>query len=66
MEVKIQRKADPNIEFPSITVCNINPLRASQLSGPFSGIYDMLQLDDKDMLYEDYIEDLQEDWSHGE
>ena len=64
--MKIERKADPNMQFPSITICNINPLKACQLKGPFSSIKGPLEIDDDDMLYDDYIEDTLENWKEGE
>lgn len=65
VEVKIERKADPNMQFPSITLCNINPLRASKLSGSFTCIKTSLELDDQDILYDDYINDMMASWESG-
>lgn len=63
VEVKLEVKATSNLEFPSVTICNVNPLRKSQMSGDaFVNVSKYFQLDDTDMLYDAYLSQLKKIW----
>ena len=58
VEVKIEMKAVPKLEFPSVTICNLNPLKKDHMhDGPFALLRDYFELDDTDSLYDDYWEE---------
>ena len=66
VEVKVNLNAVSRLEFPSITICNLNPIRKDVVkSGHFKLIEDVLELDDTDMLYDDYMDDLKDMWEQG-
>ncbi|WAR16926.1 SCNNG-like protein, partial [Mya arenaria] len=63
VEHSVEVRAVPNLKFPSVTICNINPLKACTLKGgEFEAIEDILELDDKDMLFDDYKNDRMREW----
>ena len=63
IEVKIEVTAVSKLDFPSVTICNLNPLRRSkQHMGPFAALSDVFEIDDTDTLYDDFISDLEERW----
>ncbi|XP_053382877.1 degenerin unc-8-like [Mercenaria mercenaria] len=63
VEVKIEVEAVPNLMFPSVTICNLNPLKRSRMHrGPFENISDYFELDDRDILYDDFISDQMREW----
>ncbi|KAL4218107.1 ligand-gated sodium channel [Mactra antiquata] len=63
VEVKVEVTAVPNLDFPSVTICNLNPLKRSMMSyPPFDNLSNYFHLDDKDMLYDDFIDDKRREW----
>ena len=61
MEVKIELKAVSKLDFPSVSVCNLNPLKKKYMHhGPFEDLEDYFELDDTDSLYDDYWADVHE------
>ena len=60
MEVKIELTAVPRLEFPSVTICNLNPLKKGNMHRvPFVALHEYFHLDDRDSLYEDYWEEVE-------
>ncbi|XP_076443977.1 epithelial sodium channel subunit gamma-like [Babylonia areolata] len=61
MEVKIEMEAATQLEFPSVTVCNLNPLRLGQLHKPsFRPLARVTSLlDNDDVLYHYYYNNYQ-------
>ncbi|XP_052701236.1 degenerin unc-8-like [Crassostrea angulata] len=60
VEVKIELKSAPKLAFPSVTVCNRNPLKKSKLAGSvFSRLRDKLDLKTDTTLYNGAMEQLQ-------
>ncbi|XP_062572375.1 amiloride-sensitive sodium channel subunit gamma-like [Saccostrea cucullata] len=65
VEVKIELKSAPKLAFPSVTVCNRNPLKKSKLrDSVFSGLTQMFDLKTDDTLYNGAMDRLR-DQSHG-
>ncbi|XP_045182436.2 amiloride-sensitive sodium channel subunit alpha-like [Mercenaria mercenaria] len=63
VEVKIEVEAVPNLIFPSVTICNLNPLKRSMMGrGPFKDISYYFKLDDSDILYDDFIKERRRKW----
>ncbi|XP_045167548.2 amiloride-sensitive sodium channel subunit alpha-like [Mercenaria mercenaria] len=63
VEVKIEVEAVPNLMFPSVTICNLNPLKRSMMDrGPFKNISHYFKLDDNDLLYDDFVDDKMREW----
>ncbi|KAL3891467.1 hypothetical protein ACJMK2_003729 [Sinanodonta woodiana] len=61
VEVKTELRAVPRHEFPSVTVCNLNPLKDSRKRDePFNSLGNTLIIKDDDMLYNQYVGGLQE------
>lgn len=60
VEVKIELKSASKLAFPSVTICNRNPLKKSKLPGSvFSRLKDMLDLKTDTTLYNGAMEQLQ-------
>ena len=66
VEVKIEVKAVPKLEFPSVTLCNLNPLKRDHMhEGPFAYLHEYFELDDTDSLYDDYWKEAREHLEGG-
>lgn len=63
IEVKVELKSVPKMEFPSVTICNLNPLRRDMMwEGPFQNIAgSMFTHKDDDTLYDGYKDKLQQE-----
>ncbi|XP_071102852.1 epithelial sodium channel subunit gamma-like [Haliotis cracherodii] len=63
MEVKMDLVAAQEIEFPSVTVCNLNPLKQSKLMEmPYADLGSFMQLESQDMLYTAFKDNYYDDW----
>ncbi|KAK3584638.1 hypothetical protein CHS0354_003923 [Potamilus streckersoni] len=61
VEVKTELRAVPRHEFPSVTVCNLNPLKDSRKRDePFHTLGSTFIIKDDDMLYNEYVGGLEE------
>ncbi|XP_052253065.1 amiloride-sensitive sodium channel subunit gamma-like [Dreissena polymorpha] len=59
VELSIEVKAVPVLQFPSVTICNINPLKKDNMrSGPFQEKSAVFTLGKDDMIYDGYSDDL--------
>ncbi|XP_052259151.1 amiloride-sensitive sodium channel subunit beta-2-like [Dreissena polymorpha] len=59
VELSIEVNAVPVLQFPSVTICNINPLKKDNMrSGPFQEKSAVFTLGKDDMIYDDYLNDL--------
>ncbi|GFO34209.1 amiloride-sensitive sodium channel subunit gamma [Plakobranchus ocellatus] len=52
IEVKLDLKASPELDFPSVTICNVNPILVSNLeSEPFTRLSSSAEPDTSDSLF---------------
>ncbi|XP_046554137.1 acid-sensing ion channel 2-like [Haliotis rubra] len=63
VEVKMDLVAAQELDFPSITVCNLNPLKKSKLHEmPYRDLASFMQLESQDKLYTAFKDNYYDDW----
>ncbi|XP_067664680.1 amiloride-sensitive sodium channel subunit gamma-like [Haliotis asinina] len=66
VEVRMDLVAAQELDFPSITVCNLNPLKQSKLhERPYSNLRSFMELESQDRLYTAFKDNFYDDWYEG-